>query len=76
VGILSDLENDRQRKRCKFGQYLDCLDPAILTEAEEALGNERWTSAQINRVLRPYGWDGAETGLARHRRKECVCDDL
>jgi len=76
VGILSDLELDRKPKRCKFGQYLDTLDPKTLAEAEEALKNDRFSSAQINRVLKPYGWDGAETGLARHRREECVCDNL
>lgn len=76
MGILTDLEiaNQRPPRRCKFGNYLDGLDAATAAEAAEALDNDKYASAQISRVLRQYGWDGAETVLGRHRRKECVCD--
>jgi hypothetical protein len=79
VGILDDLNflrEQHKKVRCALAVFLDTLDPEDCRQVEVAFDDSGYTSRSIYRVLQTRGWDGGETTVSRHRRRECVCGNF
>jgi hypothetical protein len=59
--------------RCTVGAALADMDPGRRKETTAALG-AAYRHATISRVLRDWGYRVGPLAVARHRRRECLCD--
>jgi len=84
---LSDKLNNASKtssvKLCKIGVILVSTDvPKEDRETLESILNQpelspnRVPNSQIARILREEGFDVSNSGVDRHRRKECSCNRL
>lgn len=84
---LSDKLNNASKtssiKLCKIGSIL--VSPEVSEEDKETLGlvlnqpelsPNRVPNSHIAKILREEGFDVSNSGVDRHRRKECSCNRL
>ena len=63
----------RRRGTCGMGRVIAALPEKDAQALNDVLSGDRWSSADIARVLRDEGHDVREWTVSRHRKGECAC---
>lgn len=75
MGLLDEFKNEPSRTGvlCRVEIVRGQVDPADLTDLDDALNDRTITAAAIERVLHRKGIRLQANTITRHRRKECNC---
>ena len=76
MGLRDELEPRRLQALCYLKVLKDQLDAETWVELQELLDDPTVTNVSLDRLAKRKGWNVAASTFARHRKRECKCEQV